>query len=109
MEQEGRGYDEKEIDSITLQVTQWSYEITGLQKQIKKFTKLCALLFGKESLLVRNLHSWDKYILDNEKCYDDYKAEHKYFIVCALNKIHQIYNNISQIVKVDGLSLIGKT
>ena len=89
MEQEGRGYDEKDIDSITSQVPQWSFEITGLRKQIKNFTKLCTLLFGKESLLVRNLHSWDKHILDNEQCYDDYKAEHKHFIVCVLNKIHQ--------------------
>ena len=68
---------------------QWSYEITGLRKQIKNFTKLCALLFGVDSLLVRNLHSWDKHILDNEQCYDDYKIEHKHFIVCVLNKIHQ--------------------
>ena len=64
-------------------------KITGLRKQIKTITKLCELLFGKESLLVRNLHSWDKHILDNEQCYDDYKAEHKHFIVCVLNKIHQ--------------------
>ena len=89
MEQEGKGYDEKEIDSITSQVPQWSFEITGLRKQIKNFTKLCELLFGIESLLVRNLQSWDKHILDNEQCYDDYKSEHKHFIVCVLNKIHQ--------------------
>ena len=89
MEQEGRGYDKKYIDSITSQVPQWSFEITGLTKQIKNFTKLCSLLFGSESLLVRNLHSWDKHILDNEQCNDDYKIEHKHFIVCVLNKIHQ--------------------
>ena len=77
MEQEGRGYDEKDIDTITSQVPQWSFEITGLRKQIKNFTKLCALLFGNKSLLVRNLHLWDKHILDNKQCYDDHKAEQK--------------------------------
>ena len=84
MEQEGRGYDEKDINTITSQVPQWSFEITGLRKQIKNFIKLCALLFGNKSLLVRNLDSWDKHILDNEQYYDDYKAEHKHFIVCIL-------------------------
>ena len=37
MEQEGKGYDEKEVDKITAQVPQWSYEVTGLRKQIKNF------------------------------------------------------------------------
>ena len=89
MEQEGKGYDEKEVDKITSQVPQWSYEVTGLRKQIKNFTKLCSLLFGDNSILVRRLASWDKHILENEQCYDDYRAEHKHFIVCVLNKIHQ--------------------
>ena len=66
MEQEGKGYDEKEIDSITSQVPQWSYDTTGLRKQIKNFAKLCELLFGRDSLLVRNLRSWNKHILENE-------------------------------------------
>ena len=44
MEQEGKGYDEKETDPITSQVPQWSFEITGLQKQIKNFTKLYELV-----------------------------------------------------------------
>ena len=87
--EEGRGYEEKDIDSITSQVPQWSQKITGLRKQTKNFTKLCAFLFGKESLLVRNLHSRDKHILDNEQCYNNYKMEYKHFIVCVLNKIHQ--------------------
>ena len=89
MEQEGTGYDEKEVDKITAQVPQWSYEVTGLRKQIKHFTKLCSLLFGENSLLTRSLSSWDKHILDNKQCYDDYRLEHKHFIVCVLNKIHQ--------------------
>ena len=89
MEQEGKGYDEKEIDKITAQVPQWSFEVTGLRKQIKNFTKLCSILFGDQSVLTRSLSSWDKHIIDNEQCYDDYKSEHKHFIVCLLNKIHQ--------------------
>ena len=89
MEKEGRGYEEKDIDLITSQVPQWSYEITGLRKQIKNFALLCSLLFGEKSILSRSLNSWDKHILDNEQCYDDYRSEHKHFIVCVLNKIHQ--------------------
>ena len=89
MEQEGKGYDEKEVDQITSQAPQWSYKITGLRKQIKNFAKLCSLLFGENSVLVRNLQCWDNHILENEQCYDDYRQEQKYFIVCILNKIHQ--------------------
>ena len=89
MEKEGRGYDEKDVDLITSQVPQWSYEITGLRKQIQNFAILCGLLFGANSILTRNLKSWNKHILENEQCYDDYKSEHSHFIVCVLNKIHQ--------------------
>ena len=89
MEKEGRGYDEKDVDIITSQVPQWSYEITGLRKQIKNFAFLCGLLFGEDSILTRNLKSWNKHILENEQCYDDYRMEHKHFIVCVLNRIHQ--------------------
>ena len=89
LEQEGKGYDDKDIDSVTTQSPKWPFNITGLRKQIMNFISLCALIFGKGSLLSMSLKSWDDHILDNEQSYEEYQSNHKYFICSVLNKIHQ--------------------
>jgi len=89
LEEEGRGYDDKDIDSVTSQTPKWTFNITGLRKQIRNFTEICALIFGKRSLLVTNLSSWDSHILMNEQSYEEYQISYKYFICSVLNKIHQ--------------------
>ena len=66
LEQERRGYDDKDIESVTSQFPKWPFNITGLRKQIRNFTALCALIFGHNSLLVLSLRSWDNHILENE-------------------------------------------
>ena len=89
LEEEGRGYDDKDIDSVTSQTPKWTFNITGLRKQIRNFAEICSLIFGKNSILVRNLSSWDSHILLNEQSYEEYQSSHKYFICSLLNKIHQ--------------------
>ena len=89
LEEEGRGYDDRDIESVTSQRPKWTFNIIGMRKQIKNFTAVCALIFGKKSLLVRNLGSWDSHILLNELSYEVYQLSHKYFICSILNKIHQ--------------------
>ena len=89
LEEEGRGYDNRDIKSVTSQTPKWTFNISGLRKQIKNFTEVCALIFGKKSLLVRNLGSWDSHILLNEQSYKEYQFLHKYFLCSILNKIHQ--------------------
>ena len=89
LEEEGRDYDDRDINSVTSQTPKWTFNITGLRKQIRNFTEVCALIFGKKSLLVRNLRSWDSRILLNEQSYEEYQLLHKYFICSILKKIHQ--------------------
>ena len=90
VEEEGRGYEDKDIDSITSQTPKWTFNITGMRKQIRNFVEVCALSFGRNSLLVSNLRSWGShFILANEQSYEEYKSLYKYFICSVLNKIHQ--------------------
>ncbi len=89
LEQEGKGYDDKDIESVMTQSPKWPFNVTGLRKQTKNFTSLCSLIFGDVSLLVISLKSWDDHILDNEQSYEEYQSNYKYFICSVLNKIYQ--------------------
>ena len=40
-----------------------------------KKTDLFSLLFGENTMLVRNLRSWDSHVLENELSYDDYRVQ----------------------------------
>ena len=89
VEEEGRGYEDKDIDSITFQTPKWTFNITDLRKQIKKIAEVCGIIFGNRSLLMNILRSWDSHILLNEQSYEEVQGAHKYFICSVLNKIHQ--------------------
>ena len=89
LEEEGRDYEDKDIDLITSQTPKWTFNITGVRKQIRFFSEICALIFGRNSLLVSNLRLWDSHILTNQQSYEEYQSSHKYFICSVLNKIHQ--------------------
>ena len=89
LEEECRGYEDKDIESISSQTHASTFNITGMKKQIKNFTEVCALIFGKNSLLTNNLKLWDSHILMNEKSYEEHQISQKYFTCSVLNKIHQ--------------------
>ncbi len=46
MEQEGKGYDKKEVDQITSLVPQWSYKVIGSRKQIKILQNVQSCFFS---------------------------------------------------------------
>ena len=75
LEEKGRGYEDRGIDSITAQTPKWTFNVTGLKKQIKNFAEVCVLIFGERSLLVKNLRSArDSHILTNEQSYKEYQG-----------------------------------
>ena len=70
LEQEGRGYDEKDVDSVASQTQKWQFNIIGMMQQIENFTVLHSLLFGKERLQCRNLGPYDSQILKKKEKYE---------------------------------------
>ena len=42
LEEEGRDYDDNDIDSITSQTPKWTFNVTGLRKQIRNFAEICS-------------------------------------------------------------------